>query len=182
MDLTEKTIAEEQAFRGRLLDVRRDSVELPNGRTSTREYVRHPGGVGVVALTEDRQVLLVRQFRYAYRQVVTEIPAGKRDPGEDPLTTGRRELAEETGMTAERFIPLGSLYPSPGYTDEVIWLFLATGLRPVEAHPDDDEFLATERRPLDELVAAVENGELPDAKTQIALLKAQRYLQQHKED
>ncbi len=181
MDLTEKPLSGDYAYRGRIIRLRVDQVELPNGRCSSREVVEHPGGVGVVALTEDGQVLLVQQYRYPYRQVLTEIPAGKRDPGEDPLTTGRRELAEETGMTADRFEPLGVLYPSPGYTDEVIHLYLATGLHASAAHPDEDEFLHVVRQPLEQLVEQVLAGTLPDAKTQIALLKTwQRFRRQDK--
>lgn len=132
----------------------------------------HPGGVGILALTEAEEVLLVRQFRYPYGEVVTEIPAGKREPGEDPLVTGKRELAEETGYRADSFTSLGTLYPTPGYCDEVIHLYLATGLHPVKAHPDADEFLEVDRIPLKELVTLVLEGKLPDAKTQIAVLKA----------
>ncbi len=171
MELTEKTLSGEKVFAGRLLQVYADTVELPDGSVSGREYIRHPGGVGIVALTDEREVLLVRQFRYPYGEVVTEIPAGKRDPGEDPLTTARRELEEETGMQADRWVPLGAMYPSPGYTDEVDYLFLATDLHPTAAHPDADEFLDVVRLPLDTLLEQVMADKLPDAKTQLALLK-----------
>ena len=117
-------------------------------------------------------MLLVRQFRYPYGDILTEIPAGKRNAGEDPLETGKRELAEETGVTAERFIPLGTVYPTPGYCDEVIYLYLATGLHFTAAHPDEDEFLDVLRMPLSHLVDEVLAGNIPDAKTQIAALKA----------
>ncbi|MBR5525026.1 MAG: NUDIX hydrolase, partial [Clostridia bacterium] len=111
-DLTEKTLSQSTAFQGRLLRLRVDEALLPDGTTAGREVVEHPGGVGVLALTEDRKVLLVRQYRYPYGEILTEIPAGKRDPGEDPLTTGMRELEEETGYRANTFTPLGVVYPS----------------------------------------------------------------------
>ncbi len=178
MELTEKTLSTSTAFEGTILHLRVDTVELPNGQTSRREVVEHPGGVAVVALTEDRQVLLVKQFRYPYKEIVTEIPAGKRDAGEEPLAAGRRELEEETGYTADTFTSLGMLYPSPGYCDEVIYLYLATGLHPTAAHPDADEFLEVERCPIDQLAADILAGKLPDAKTQTAVLKAYLLLQQ----
>lgn len=169
--LTEHTLSQTTAFQGRLLRLRVDEAQLPDGATATREVVMHPGGVGIVALTEAEEVLLVRQFRYPYGEVVTEIPAGKREPGEEPLITGKRELAEETGFRADNWVSLGTLYPTPGYCDEVIYLYLATGLHPVEAHPDADEFLEAERMPLEEAVALALAGGLPDAKTQTAILK-----------
>ncbi len=176
MELIEETLESAVGFDGSLLHLRVDTARLPNGETARREVVEHPGGVAVVAVTDDRQVLLVRQFRYPYGEVLTEIPAGKRDAGEEPLTTGRRELEEETGYQADTFTPLGVVYPSPGYCDEVIYLYLATGLRATAAHPDADEFLEVERRPLDEAVRGVIAGEFPDAKTQIGLLKAYHLL------
>ncbi|MBQ5840525.1 MAG: NUDIX hydrolase [Clostridia bacterium] len=178
MNLTEKTLSSVNAFDGHILHLCVDTVELPDGQTATRKFIKHPGGVAVVALTEDRQVLLVRQYRYPYGEVVTEIPAGKRDSGEDPLTTGRRELEEETGYTADTYTSLGTLYPSPGYVDEVIYLYLATGLHPTAAHPDADEFLEVERRPIEELVSDILEGKIPDAKTQTAVLKTYLLLKQ----
>ena len=171
MELTEKPLSSTEIFSGRVLHIRVDRVQLPNGHESTREVVAHPGGVGIVALTDAGEVLLVQQYRYPYGEIVTEIPAGKRESGEDPLITGQRELEEETGYTAEHYEPLGTLYPSPGYTDEVIYLYLATGLHKAAAHPDEDEFLHVLRRPLAQLMEQVMDGTLPDAKTQIALLK-----------
>ena len=171
MDLTEKPISRIEVFSGRILTMRVDRVQLPDGRESTRELVSHPGGVGVAALTDGGELLLVQQYRYPYGAVLTEIPAGKRDPGEEPLETGRRELEEETGYVADRYEPLGTVYPSPGYTDEVIHLYLATGLHKTAAHPDEGEFLHVLRCPLSRLVQQALAGELPDAKTQIAILK-----------
>ncbi|MBQ1202878.1 MAG: NUDIX hydrolase [Clostridia bacterium] len=176
MELTEKTLSSAPAFEGRLLHLRIDSVQLPDGTTAQREIIEHPGGVGIVALTEAREVLLVQQYRHPYGSILTEIPAGKREPGEPPLLTGQRELAEETGYQAAHFTPLGTVYPTPGYCDEVIHLYMATGLQPIEAHPDADEFLHVLRRPLDTLVEQILAGEIPDAKTQIAVLKVHHLL------
>lgn len=170
--LMEYTVSQSTAFSGRMLHLRVDKARLSNGAITTREVVEHPGGVGILALTEDHKVLLVRQFRYPYGKVLTEIPAGKREPGEDPLITGRRELEEETGYQADTFTSLGTLYPTPGYCDEVIYLYMATGLHATAAHPDEDEFLEVERRPLEELVQQVLAGDIPDSKTQVAVMKA----------
>mgnify|MGYP004676705645 CR=1 FL=1 len=172
MKLTEKTVSGTEIYAGRILHVQVDRVQLPDGHESTREVIRHPGGVGVLALTDAGEVLLVQQYRYPYGEVLTEIPAGKREPDEEPLETGKRELEEETGYVADRYEPLGTVYPSPGYTDEVIHLFLAAGLHKTAAHTDEGEFLHVLRRPLAQLVDQVLAGELPDAKTQVAILKA----------
>ena len=180
-NLTEKTLARSTAFQGCLLRLDVDTVQLPDGNTAPREYIRHPGGVGVVALTENNEVLLVRQYRYPYAEILTEIPAGKRDPGEEPLVTGMRELEEETGYRAATYTPLGTLYPTPGCCDEVVYLYLATDLTAANAHPDQDEFLEVERCPLDEMVARVLAGEITDAKTQIGILKTKLLLDNQEE-
>ncbi|MBQ3133058.1 MAG: NUDIX hydrolase [Clostridia bacterium] len=171
MELYEKTLEQTPILNGRVLTVHVDKVELPNGRTSTREVVDHPGGVCVAPLTDEGDLLFVRQFRYPYGEVVLELPAGKREPGEDPLITGKRELLEETGATADEMIDLGSCYPSPGYTSEVIYLYGATGLHIGENRPDEDEFLEPERIPLEVAAEMVMNGTITDAKTQILILK-----------
>lgn len=171
MQLTEKTLEEKTIYEGRILKVSVDTVELPDGRKSTREMVHHPGGVGVVALDANGDVLLVRQFRYPYKAELLEIPAGKLSPGEDPLLCGKRELREETGACAEEYRKLGAVYPSTGYTDEVISVYLARGLRFGEQELDDGEFLNVVRMPFERAVRMVLDGELPDAKTQVGLLK-----------
>ena len=172
MNLEEKTLTQEYRFRGRIINLRTDTAELPNGTVAGREVVEHPGGVCVAPLTDTGELLFVRQYRYPYQEVLLELPAGKRDRnGEDPLECGRRELLEETGATAIRYRSLGQVYPSPGYCDEVIHLYLAEGLSFGEAQQDEDEFVEVERIPLDRAVAMVMNGEITDAKTQIAVLK-----------
>lgn len=172
MNLIEKPLSQEYKFKGKIVNMRVDEALLPNGHTASREVVEHPGGVCVAALTQEGELLFVRQFRYPFGRVVRELPAGKLERGEDPLEAGKRELMEETGAAAAEYLSLGCLYPSPGYCGEIIHLYLARGLSFGDAHPDEDEFLEPERVPLKEAVQAVLAGELPDAKTQVAVLKA----------
>lgn len=172
MNLIEKTVSQDVRFRGRVINLRVDDALLPNGNRATREVVEHPGGVCVAALTDRNELLFVRQFRYPYGEVLLELPAGKLDRGgEDPLEAGKRELREETGAIAAEYRSLGKLYPSPGYCDEIIHLYLATGLTFGESEPDEDEFLECERIPLDRAVKMVLDNEITDAKTQVAILK-----------
>lgn len=172
MNLEEKQLNFDYKFKGRIINLRQDTALLPDGNTATREVVEHPGGVCVAALTDQDELLFVRQWRYPYGETTLEIPAGKRDKsGEDPLECGKRELKEETGATAENYIDLCPLYPSPGYVNEIIWCYLATGLTFGEQDTDDDEFLDVLRIPLEKAVQMVLTGEIKDAKTQIAVLK-----------
>lgn len=172
MNLEEKQLNFDYKFKGRIINLRQDTALLPDGNTATREVVEHPGGVCVAALTDQDELLFVRQWRYPYGETTLEIPAGKRDKsGEDPLECGKRELKEETGATAENYIDLCPLYPSPGYVNEIIWCYLATGLTFGEQNTDDDEFLDVLRIPLEKAVQMVLTGEIKDAKTQIAVLK-----------
>lgn len=172
MNLKERQISSYYIYKGKIINVRRDEAELPNGATALREVVEHPGGVCVAALTDDDELLFVRQFRYPYSEIMPEIPAGKRDSvNEEPLECGKRELREETGAVAERFIFLGELYPTPGYCGEVIYMYAATGLSFTEQDPDDDEFLTVEKISLEKAVEMVMSGEIKDAKTQTAVLK-----------
>lgn len=172
MKLEEKTLDKNYIFNGKIINVRVDEALLPNGVTAKREVVEHPGGVCVAAVTDNDEILLVKQFRYPYGEVILEIPAGKRDrKDEDPLECGKRELREETGAVADEFISLGELYPTPGYCGEIIWLFAAKGLTFGETDPDDDEFVEVEKVPFQTAVEMVLNGEIKDAKTQTAILK-----------
>lgn len=171
MNLNEQPLSADYKYRGRIINLRVDTALLPNGSSATREVVEHPGGVCVSALTEDGCLLFVRQFRYPYQKVLLELPAGKLDPGEDPLEAGKRELREETGAEAARYESLGELYPSPGYCGEIIHLYAATGLTFGQMSPDEDEFLEVEKIPLEEAARMVLDNEIADAKTQAAVLK-----------
>ena len=179
-ELTEVQVSSEEIYNGKIVHLFRDAVRLPNGKLATREVMRHPGAAAVVPLTRDGNVVLVRQYRYPFAQVMLEIPAGKLDPGEDPLACARRELTEETGYEAEEFVSLGVFYPSVAVMDEKIHLYLARGLTFRAANPDADEFLNVEQRPLKELVDLILQGGVPDGKTQSAVLKAWYLLQEQK--
>lgn len=178
MTLYETTHKQDYRYRGKIINLRLDEAVLPNGHIAAREVVEHPGGVCIAALTDNRELLFVRQFRYPYGEVLWELPAGKLDkPGEDPLEGGKRELREETGAVADAYQSLGVLYPTPGYCDEIIHLYLAQGLTFGDSDPDEDEFLECERIPLDKAVRMVLSNEIPDAKTQVAVLKVAALLQ-----
>lgn len=177
MNLEEKTISSEILYKGRILTLAKKTVILPDGKTANRDVVMHNGGVCVVPLTNDHQVLTVKQYRNPYDEIVEEIPAGKRESkDEDPLECGKRELLEETGATAEHFLFLGELYPTPGYCDEIIYMFAAWGLSFGENKLDEDEFLAVEKTPLNILIDKILKGEIRDSKTQAALLKTKLLL------
>ena len=171
-ELAERKVGSEEVFGGKLMHVFLDTVTLPNGETATREYNRHVGAVAVVALTDDGKVIVERQFRYPLGKVITEIPAGKLDgKDEDRLEAAKRELREETGITADDWTALGDLYPTPAYTDEVITMFLARGLHYGERKLDEDEFLNVITVPLSELIEEIVSGKIADSKTQAAVLK-----------
>lgn len=181
MNLREKQLKAEYIYKGKIINVRLDDAELPDGKTAKREIVEHPGGVCVAALTDQNEILMVRQFRYPYSEVILEIPAGKRNsPDEEPLLCGKRELKEETGAEAENFIFLGKLYPTPGYCGEILYMYAATKLTFGDTNPDEDEFLEVLRIPLDKAVDMIMNNELKDAKTQAAILKLKYLLDEGK--
>lgn len=171
MELTEKTLSSKSIFDGRILHITLDEIELPNGKKSKREVVNHPGGVTVAALDEENRLIFVKQFRYPYKEVVLELPAGKLEKGSTPLENGKRELMEETGAEGYSYISLGQLYPSPGYTSEIIHLYACKVKSQGSSNPDDGEFLNVEKIPLDKAVEMVLNNQIPDAKTQVAVLK-----------
>ena len=173
MDMREKQLSSEYFFEGHIMKARLDEVSLPNGRTAPREIREHLGGVGVLPIDREGNVILVRQFRYAFDAELLEIPAGKMDHGpEDAAECGRRELKEETGCTAGRFVPLGAMYPSPGFLTEVTYLFAALDLEEGEMQPDEDEFVEVVRLPLAEVAAMIERDEIRDAKTIAAMYRA----------
>lgn len=168
---TEKTVHCDQVFHGRVFDVEVQTVMLHDGHPARREIVRHNGGACVVAVDDLENVYLVRQFRKPYDDMLLEIPAGKLEPGEDPLDCARRELTEETGLRAEKIDWLATVYPSPGYCSETLTIFLATGLTQGDASPDEGEHLSCHAYPLSELLAMIDRGEIRDGKTIIGILR-----------
>lgn len=176
MHLFEKTESSELIFDGKIITVKKDTARLENDETVNRELVVHPGGVCVVPINDSGEILMVKQFRYPFQTVLTEIPAGKLEVGEDHREAGLRELKEETGAVCEKFEYLGVCYPSVAYLTEKIHMYMATGLSFEQQQLDDDEFLDVVKVRLEDAVEMVMNGELPDAKTQCAILKAARLL------
>lgn len=173
MEFTEKTLTQEYKFKGKIMSARVDDVELPNGRTAYREVCEHVGGVGILPIDAQGNVVLVRQFRYPYGEVVYEIPAGKMDHGpEDAEACGVRELREETGFTAGRMVPLGEIYPSPGFLTEVVYLYAALDLVPGPSQPDEDEFVEHVTMPFAELEKRIMDNEIKDGKTVVAAYRA----------
>ena len=158
-------------YNGRILTLHCDTVTMVDGAEEKREGIDHPGGVAGAGLTENNELLLVRQFRYPYKEILLEIPAGKLEKGEDPFEAGKREFKEECGATADSYFSLGEVYPSPGYCGEIIHLYGAAGLHFGQQHLDEGEYLDVVRMPLDEAVRRVMTGEIKDAKTAIAILK-----------
>jgi ADP-ribose pyrophosphatase len=174
--LIETTVSSEPVYKGRLLHVRRDSVRLPDGTLATREYIVHPGAVLVVPVLPDGRLVVERQYRYPLQRVFIEFPAGKLDPGETSLATGIRELREEAGYTARDWTRLGVIHPLLSYSTEFIEMYLAEGLEHVGAKLDDGEFLEVGTMSVAEMLAAVDRGEVTDAKTVTALLLYTRRL------
>ena len=168
--LAEKPLTEDVAWTGRIFNVNRLEVELPDGRKALRDVVRHPGAVAIVALTDEGRICLVRQYRTALGRVTVEIPAGKLDAGEDPLECANRELLEETGMVAEKMAFLTTIATSDGFCDELIHIYMATGLSFDKSSPDADEFINVDLVEVGELVDAVLDGRIEDAKTVVGAL------------
>lgn len=175
-DLTETGLSSETVFRGSLLHVKRDRVRLPNGQETGREYIAHPGAVLVVPQLPDGRLVFERQFRYPLGRAFIELPAGKIDPGEDILTTGQRELLEETGYSARDWQYLAALHPCIGYSDEIIHIYLARGLTAGAHRRDHDESLEVFELSLEDAMAALRRGEITDGKTMIALFWAEKHL------
>ncbi|MBR5272072.1 MAG: NUDIX hydrolase [Clostridia bacterium] len=171
MELNEKTLKKEIVYQGRKFAFCSDEVLLPNGETSRRDYVAHPGGVTIAALDENDNLYFVRQFRYPYGRVILELPAGTLEKDEDPMDAGLRELKEETGAICSKLESLGEFYPSVGYCNEVIYLYYAR-VESVEMQSlDEDEFINVVKIPLKKAVEMVLNNEIKDGKTQVAVLK-----------
>ena len=175
--LTEEYLDGKVVFPGKIIRVEHWHVRLPNGETALREVACHPGAAGIVALDDDGNVILVRQHRIAVGRLTLEIPAGKLDGAdEDPFVCAQRELSEETGLTADHWRKLTVLETTPGFCNERIHLYLATGLHAGKTHPDEDEFVCTLRMPLSDAVQKVMDGTFRDGKTALALLMVQQLL------
>lgn len=175
--LIESCINSEQMWQGRLLDVRRDRVRLPDGSEGVREYVMHPGAVVIIPVLPSGKLIFERQYRYPVGRVMLELPAGKIDPNEAPLLTAKRELMEEAGYSADNWSHLGTMHPTIGYANERIEIFMARGLISLgQNHLDEGEFLELLELSLDEAMEAVRLGELTDGKTLSALLWAEKIL------
>ena len=170
MNLLETTVSTDKKFEGKVINLRVDTNKLPDGTTATREIVEHPGGVCIISLDENKEVLMVSQFRAPFGKVVLEIPAGKLDYGEDYFECGKREFTEETGYKAGKYTYLGNMYPSIGFSNEILHVYLAEELTLEKQSLDDDEFLTVEKYKLSDLVDMVMKNEIKDAKTIVAIL------------
>lgn len=168
--LIETLVRKNRLYRGRSVNFNVDNVRLPDGKTATREYLDHPGAVGVVAFLDAATVVLVRQYRYPVGKVTLELPAGKLDAGENPLACVKRELREETGYAARRIKPLIDYWPTPAFANEVLRLYVAEGLTPGFRSPDSDEFIEPVTLPFSEALALVSSGKIKDSKTIVGLL------------
>lgn len=168
MDMREKKLSGKLIFDGKVVKVELDEVLCPNGNKSFREIIRHNGGAAILCVTPDDKIILERQFRYAYDEVIYEIPAGKLELNEDPYDAAIRELEEETGNKASKLIHLTDIYPTCGYSSEIIHLYLATDVKHTETHFDDDEVIETYLIPIDEVKEMILDGRIKDAKTIVA--------------
>ena len=177
MEFYEKQVETRTVYEGLIVDIRSDIAEIQNGKRVPREVVVHPGGVGIVPVTHDKKVLMVRQYRYPMEEELLEIPAGKLEVGEDPMSCAVRELYEETGCKAGKIVDLGAVYPSPGFCQETLFLYLALDLQRGDMHLDEDELLSLEEVGIDELIDQIMANELPDAKSIIGIMKAKKYLE-----
>ena len=169
-ELHEVTISSDRKFEGKVINLRVDTVELENGTIATREIAEHPGGVCIISLDENKEVLMVKQFRAPFGKIILEVPAGKLNYGEDHFECGKREFLEETGYRAEKYTYLGQMYPSVGFLNEILHIYLAEDLVKDTQSLDEDEFLSVEKYELSTLVEMVMKNEIKDAKTIIAIL------------
>ena len=176
MDMTEKRIDRKEIFKGHIFNIYHDMVEIADGSIRPREIVEHNGGVCVVAVDDDNNVFMVRQFRYAVGKTMLEIPAGKLESGEDPFEAAKRELSEETGCTAEKWTELGFMHPTPGYCSEKLYVYLAQNLKNGEMHLDDGEILTVEKYPVSQIIDMIMSGDISDGKTVFGVLKAVRIM------
>lgn len=168
--MKERTLSSRTVYRGRIFDVLVDEVELPSGRKTNREVVRHKGAVGLVPVLEDGRVVLEEQYRYPAEEILIEIPAGRLEEGEDPDDTAKRELLEETGYLADTMERVLTFFTTPGYTSEKLYLYIARGLKKAESKPDFDENIRLMEISVEEALGLVEKGKIKDGKTIVALL------------
>lgn len=176
MDFTEKTLTSEYVYKGKVIDVRRDDIEVSNGHKSVREVVEHSGGVTMLAVKDNGNVLFVKQFRYPIKEVSIELPAGKLEIGENPDLAAKRELEEETGYISDNWVKLGYIYTSVGFCDEKLHLYLARDLKYKKQNPDEDEIIECEEYPLLKVMEMIDNGVINDAKSICTILRARKYL------
>lgn len=176
LNLTEKTLDSQTVYKGPIFTITHDTVQLVDGSRSTRDVLLHNGGVCVIPVTDNNEIYMVRQFRYPFRTVTLEVPAGKLESGEDHSVCGRRELLEETGFVCSEFIYLGETFPTPAYNSEIVHMYLARGLEYQKQNLDEGEFLEVDKIPLSDAVKMVMDSEIKDSKTQLIILKAARIL------
>ncbi|WP_077367647.1 NUDIX hydrolase [Anaerosalibacter sp. Marseille-P3206] len=176
MNFEEKTMKTERIYEGKILNLRIDTVELPDKKYSKREIVEHPGAVAIVALTDENEIILVKQYRKAVERELLEVPAGKLEIGEEPKETAIRELKEETGFTPKKIEYLLEFYTSPGFSNEKMYLFLASGLVEGEAQPEKDEYIEVKKVKLDDLIDMILKGEIMDSKTIVSAFTVKDYL------
>jgi len=179
--LTEKRLETKKIFDGEILKLYFDRVQLPNGKTATREKVMHPGAVGIIPVNDDRNILLVKQYRYPVEEITIEIPAGKIDSGEEPEKCAWRELGEEVGATGGDIKLLASFFTTPGFSNEIMHLFIATGFKRTDNDLDEDEFLEIVEVGLEEAVGWIREGIIKDSKTIIGILMARDFLDNGKQ-
>lgn len=170
--MKENKIDSKLIYHGRVLDIKLDTVELPNGKEANREVVVHPGAVTIAAVTPNQEILLIKQFRYPVNEILWELPAGKLEKGEDPLACAKRELSEETGYGAREWCCLSTFFTTPGFCDEIMYLYLAQGLYDESLKADDDEFIELHRIPYNNAVDLINSGDIKDAKTIVGILLA----------
>ena len=176
MIFEEKTMKSDKLYEGKILNLRVDTVEIPDKKYSKREIIEHPGGVAIIPVTDDNSIILVKQYRKAVERFLLEIPAGKLELNEEPRETAVRELKEETGLEAKKIEYISEFYTSPGFCNEKIYLFLATDLIEGEPNPDSGEFIETIKYKIEDLVKMVDRGEIIDSKTIIGINFAKKYL------
>jgi len=175
-NLTETTLSSNHIFKGKLLDVWSDQVQLPNGGKSVREYIKHPGAVVMIPILPDRKILLIRQYRYPLSEVEIELPAGKIDPGETLLDTVHRELEEETGYRSDKVTQLAEIHPCIGYSTEKMWIYLAEDLKETKTNTDHDEFIELLPTELSNCLDWIHSGKIKDIKAIIGILWAEKIL------